>query len=34
VPPVAIPLLQGLLSEEQYRALLSRTPLLAQLASR
>ena len=34
VPPVAIPLLQGLLSEDQYRALLSSTPGLSALPGR
>ena len=34
VPPVAIPLLQGLLSDDQYRMLLSRTPRLSALAGR
>ncbi len=34
VPPEAILLLQGLLAEDQYRALLSRTPRLSALAGR
>ncbi len=34
VPPVAIPLLGGLLLDEQYRVLLSRTPRLSTLAGR
>ena len=32
VPPEAIPILQGLLPEEQYRRLLARTPKLSPLA--
>jgi hypothetical protein len=34
IPPVTIPLLRGLLTEDQYRALLSRTPRLSALAGR
>ncbi len=34
VPPEVILLLKGLLSEDQYRALLSRTPKLTSLASK
>jgi len=34
IPPEAIPLLQGLLPEDQYRMLLSRTPSLSTLADR
>ncbi len=34
VPPVAIPLLGGLLPDEQHRTLIERTPKLAGLASK
>ncbi len=34
LPPVAIPLLRRLLAEDQYKALLSRTPRLSTLAGR
>ena len=34
IPPVAIPLLQGLLSQDQYQTLLSRTPSLSALGGR